>query len=114
MKIGRKDSMDKTYYVVGFYFSDNRVVLIRKSRPDWQAGKLNGVGGKVELSDQSARHAMAREFLEETGKQTGADDWNYVCGLQGDGFYVAFYYMWGDGSDIETKTEEEVIFLPIS
>ena len=37
-------------YVCGFLFSPDRkkVLLIRKRRPAWQAGKLNGVGGKVD------------------------------------------------------------------
>ena len=43
------ESMDAhvTGYACGFLFSDDRrhVVLIRKRRPAWQAGKLNGVGG---------------------------------------------------------------------
>ena len=36
------------HYACGFLFSQDRtrVVLIRKRRPAWQAGKLNGVGGK--------------------------------------------------------------------
>ena len=55
-------------YVVGFCFNEARshVLLIRKKRPTWQAGKLNGVGGKVEISE-SCVSAMEREFIEETG-----------------------------------------------
>ena len=38
-----------TRYVLGFLFRDNctSVVLIRKDKPRWQAGLLNGVGGKI-------------------------------------------------------------------
>jgi 8-oxo-dGTP pyrophosphatase MutT (NUDIX family) len=59
---------------------DDRVALIRKARPPWQAGLLNGVGGKIEPEDWSpffvhdmpapepvALRAMRREFREETG-----------------------------------------------
>ena len=37
-------------YVVGFAFSADmsRVLLIRKNRPLWMAGKLNGIGGRAE------------------------------------------------------------------
>ena len=37
-----------TKYVVGFMFSPDKqfVALIRKNRPEWQAGKLNGIAGK--------------------------------------------------------------------
>jgi 8-oxo-dGTP diphosphatase len=59
-------------YVLGFAFTRDyaglqRVLLIRKTKPEWQAGKLNGVGGKIEQDDYSAHRAMSREFKEETG-----------------------------------------------
>ncbi len=55
-------------WVVGFLFDNNaeHVVLIRKNRPEWQAGRLNGVGGRVEPPETPVE-AMTREFLEETG-----------------------------------------------
>jgi 8-oxo-dGTP diphosphatase len=58
----------KQGYVVGFLFdpSFRRVVLIRKTKPPWQAGKWNGVGGKIE-SGETPLDAMCREFFEETG-----------------------------------------------
>lgn len=57
----------KREWVVGFLFDDDagRVVLIRKNRPEWQRGRLNGVGGKVEPGEQ-LEDAMRREFREET------------------------------------------------
>lgn len=76
---------DKITYVVGFAFSEerSRVVLIRKTKPKWQAGYLNGVGGKVEPTDSSAHAAMAREFHEETGVLTEPDAWKYRGIMQG-------------------------------
>lgn len=56
-------------YVCGFLFSPchRDVVLIRKARgPMNMAGRLNGVGGKVEEAETPAL-AMIREFREETG-----------------------------------------------
>lgn len=68
-------------YVCGFAFHSfdeanvrPKVVLIRKVKPDWQAGKLNGVGGKIEIGE-SSRIAMAREFHEETGVHIGPLEW---------------------------------------
>lgn len=59
-------------YVLGFAFSRDKcdMIVIEKQKPDWQKGKLNGVGGKVEPEDQSPLHAMVREFKEETGVDT--------------------------------------------
>lgn len=56
-------------YVLGFLFLNNKksVVLIRKNKPEFQAGKLNGVGGRIEPGE-SVHDAMVREFSEETGK----------------------------------------------
>lgn len=60
--------MSNTDYVVGFLFDKERerVVLIKKNRPDWQKGLLNGVGGHIE-KDEAPYDAMIREFEEETG-----------------------------------------------
>lgn len=66
-------------YVCGFAFYGAggyrpRVVLMRKVKPDWQAGKLNGVGGKIEAGE-TPEVAMAREFREETGVITSPLEW---------------------------------------
>ncbi len=55
-------------YVLGFMFSpdEKKVLLIWKNRPSWQAGKLNGIGGKVNPGE-TPLEAMEREFIEETG-----------------------------------------------
>lgn len=55
-------------YVLGFVFNHDasKVLLIQKNRPAWQAGKFNGLGGKIE-GQESPLLAMVREFREETG-----------------------------------------------
>lgn len=68
-----------TEYVLGFAFTHdyalfNRVMLIRKLKPDWQAGHLNGIGGKVEPGEDPHR-AMAREFEEEAGLESMPSGW---------------------------------------
>ena len=54
-------------YVVGFFFNiqTRSVVLIQKLTPEWQMGRYNGVGGKVE-GHEIPHDAMVREFKEET------------------------------------------------
>ena len=59
-------------YVVGFLFDEDarryhktghgNVVLIEKNRPAWQAGRLNGVGGHIEIGE-TPDEAISREFL---------------------------------------------------
>jgi len=55
-------------YTVGFLFSPTmrEVLLIEKNRPAWQAGKLNGIGGKRQ-EDEPAFVCQVREFEEEAG-----------------------------------------------
>lgn len=74
----------KTEYALGFMFDDRekKVLLIRKSSPAWQAGKLNGVGGKVEHNEVPVE-AMVREFLEETSIDTSIEDWSLRLSLYG-------------------------------
>lgn len=74
-----------TEYVLGFCFGARlvTVLLIRKTRPEWQAGRLNGVGGKVKHGEAPAQ-AMEREFREETG--CGVDlDWGQFGTLLSEG-----------------------------
>lgn len=53
-------------YVLGFLFSNDKrdIALIRKERPEFQKGKFNGVGGKIE-NDETPLEAMNRECKEE-------------------------------------------------
>lgn len=56
-----------TRYVVGFLFWENQVLLTLKDHPEWQRGKWNGVGGKIEEGEDSVQ-AMTREGNEEIGR----------------------------------------------
>jgi 8-oxo-dGTP diphosphatase len=82
-----------TKYVLGFLFdpSQKDVVLIKKIKPEWQKGKLNGVGGKIE-EGESPVVAMRREFKEETGVEI--EEWREFLQLSGHGYcihtFVAF------------------------
>ena len=76
-------------YVVGFMFNadESLVVLLRKRRPDWQAGKLNGMGGHVEPGE-SYGPAMVREGREESGL---TPDWEHFAVLGGNGWEMYCY-----------------------
>lgn len=75
--------VEQMNYVVGFAFNEDksRVLLIKKQKPEWQAGKWNGVGGKCEEGERRARDTMAREFAEETGIVTEPAYWTMFAEL---------------------------------
>lgn len=78
--------------VVGLAFSDDMrtVLLIRKRRPASQAGKLNGVGGKVEPGE-TFLDAMVREFREESGIDTSPESWTHFATLDAPRWQIAFF-----------------------
>lgn len=76
-----------TKYVLGFLFDPSKkdVVLIKKLKPEWQKGKLNGVGGKIE-ENETPLEAMRREFKEETGGEI--EEWREFLQLSGHSFII--------------------------
>jgi 8-oxo-dGTP pyrophosphatase MutT (NUDIX family) len=81
-------------YVLGFIvcLESNEVLLIEKTKPQWQAGYLNGIGGKVEMVAENyyekAHAAMAREAYEECGLRIGEDRWIYFADMQSENWIV--------------------------
>lgn len=74
-----------TDYVLGFLLKDvqsrdAQVLLIAKGRPSWQAGLMNGLGGKREARE-SPELAMTRELYEEAGIQSDPAEWYRVATL---------------------------------
>lgn len=98
-------------YVAGFLFSQDssKVVLIQKINPAWQNGLLNGVGGKIEAGEH-AIDAMVREFKEETGVLTHAEQWTHFAQVyRPDCYDVAFFFARSDlAFEAKTVEQEEV------
>ena len=88
--------------VVGFLFDAEykNVMLVKKNRPPWQDGKINGVGGKIE-KDEAPLMAMHREFFEETGHLI--NNFKNFAILNGSGWRVYFY----EAMVLELKILEE-------
>lgn len=103
-----------------------RVGLIRKIKPAWQAGHLNGIGGLIEDFDSkvdnatawgahgTALNAMVREFREETGFETihenwtrfhtmGSEQWQVEC-------FKAFNIPLGE---LKSTTDEEIVITKV-
>ena len=49
-------------FTLGFVFNADlaKVLLVHKQRPDWQSGRINGIGGKI-VGDESALNCIVRE-----------------------------------------------------
>lgn len=104
-------------YTVGFIFNStlSKVLLMRKQRPEWQKGKYNGVGGKIEPGEES-RICMRREVAEETGLQTTENDWVYVGEIKSESYNVDIYALIYRGrlDDASTITDEKVHWFEIN
>lgn len=69
------------HYVMGFVFNThrNKVLLIEKRRPDWMAGRWNGIGGHIEKGE-TPYEAIVRECNEETGyKRIWKHKITFIC-----------------------------------
>lgn len=99
----------KTYYVVGFLYSYDKkhVALIRKNRPEWQKGRLNGVGGKLKDNERPSE-AMEREFREETGYTVFSDNWKLFCTLSWKTAVVECFSALGDLIQLKSITDEQI------
>lgn len=101
-------------YVCGFMFDDKqeRVLLIRKLKPEWQRGRLNGIGGKVE-GDEWDDAAMIREFKEEAGIETSYKDWIHtVCLAHPDEEWIVnFFACRGDIDAARSMTDEQMTIV---
>lgn len=100
----------KQKYVVGFMLDPtlSKVVLIRKAKPTWQAGMINGVGGKVgdNIPDETPEDAINREFMEEAGVDGLA--WTKFMRLETPRSEIHFFRTIGNVYKATTKTDEEV------
>lgn len=105
-------------YACGFVFNEDmgKVLLIRKARPEWMAGMLNGVGGKQAEGERKARTTMSRECLEECGVVVDENDWTFFAELvvpnKTERFErpsrVAFFFAKHDVSSIVERSDEHV------
>jgi 8-oxo-dGTP diphosphatase len=96
-------------YSLGFIFNSSytHVLLIHKNNPDWQRGKINGIGGKIE-EDESAIKCIIRETMEETGIKTEEKDWiHYGQIVNGDKSTSQLFYCLYTGSQSDAATQED-------
>ena len=98
-------------YSCGFMFNQRRssVVLIRKEKPEWQTGSLNGIGGKVEPGEW-AKQSMIREYEEEAGVHY--EDWIHFATITDNETFEVVFFKASDYdaySDSMTMEGEEIV-----
>lgn len=100
------------HYVLCFMFSPDgdKVVLIKKNKPEWQAGKLNGLGGKVD-EGENIHAALVREFLEETGIETSFEEWEQFLEIAGKDYRVYCFRSFSTKFDQAKTMEDEVVAI---
>lgn len=115
---------EETNYVLGIFHSDTHVMMIRKTKPKWQAGYLNFVGGKREPMPngflEDSYDAMVRECKEECGVTITRDQLVYLGELyrlndppqENDFSMDVFTCHSNDFNNARTTTEEEIVLIP--
>lgn len=101
-------------YVVGFLFDEEAtlVALIKKNRPSWQQGKLNGIGGKIDPGEFPAE-AIHREFIEETGVEI--NNWTRIVLLDAPHYNLHIFVSRSNLLfNVKTITDEHVGIYPVS
>jgi 8-oxo-dGTP pyrophosphatase MutT (NUDIX family) len=105
-------------YVLGFVFTHDlkKVLLILKNRPEWQAGNVNGIGGRMEPEDPSIKMAMFREAREEADlhSQSYMIGWEHYMDMEGEIHKIdhwlvhCFYAVLNKDVEPKTMTDEYV------
>lgn len=100
-------------YVVAFILTPDFqfVWLIKKNKPEWQKGCLNGIGGKIE-SGESPIEAMIREIKEEAGVTFSSKeltDIGRMIGTNNDGSEFQVHIFTGVTNQQLISQEEEII-----
>ena len=113
--------MKSTEYTLAFPFTKDEhgvidgVFLIRKNRPKWQAGKLNGIGGHVE-SGESFYECCTREVFEEAGIVPAASYEWYLTMTFPDAQVSVFYALLTktERKAVRSKTDEQVEWIALA
>lgn len=104
---------DRKQYVLGLVWralDSTSVLVVQKKRPEWQAGRYNGPGGKVEFGEDVLT-AMQRELYEEAGVLCPQAEMRHFATLWNGTWEVhcvAVVIPTALLADVATKTDEEV------
>jgi 8-oxo-dGTP diphosphatase len=114
----RNEDPKENQYVVGLMFTEDksRVLLLKKTHPAWQAGKMNGTGGKL-VDGELVRGCVVREHREEVGVDTIPEQWGHFLTLQGSDWRVYYFVTFDDAvlnhRDV-SDTDETPVLMRVS
>jgi 8-oxo-dGTP diphosphatase len=87
----------------------DKVLLVKKKSPEWQKGKLNGVGGKFEEGENELQ-CIEREVFEETGVKIPSEKFVYF-GFLGNDEWKAYLFVVQLSIDADfTQGVEEIVW----
>ena len=97
-------------YVLALLFTPDRrgVVLMRKTRPAWQAGRVNAPGGKL-LEGEDALAAARRETREEAGVDVAA--WEELLVWDDPVYRLHVVRAFDDAAHRARTAEDQEVFL---
>lgn len=116
MTTSNPEVITKARYVLGFIFDApaRNIALIEKKRPAWQAGLLNGIGGKIEAGETPLQ-AMERECREECGLTEFVEPFRLFGRMSGPLFVVEMFVARASNlRSARTCTDETVHVLPVA
>jgi 8-oxo-dGTP diphosphatase len=95
------------------YSTDHRqVVLMRRTRPAWQAGRVNALGGRV-MAGESAATAARREVREECGVDVA--EWREVLVWEDAEYVMHVVRAVSDKArDARTQEDQEVFLADVN
>lgn len=79
-------------YTLGYIFTPDlqKVLLVHKIDPEWQRGKLNGIGGKNK-ENETDMNCIIREVEEETSLKTQKKDWIFLGKMHGTNWTMSLF-----------------------
>jgi 8-oxo-dGTP diphosphatase len=97
-------------YVLALLFTADarQVVLVRKSRPAWQAGRVNALGGKLH-QDEGVTDAARREVREEAG--VDVDGWEEFLVWHDAEYRLRAVRAFDDAARLARTAEDQDVFL---
>ena len=101
-----------TYVLALLFTADRRrVALMHKTRPAWQAGRVNALGGKL-LPDESPAAAARREVLEEAG--VDVRDWEEFLVWDDPVYRMHAVRAFDEAAErVRTAEDQEVFLAPV-